>query len=104
MRSRWNPGKATGCLRAPRLGSITRLLNAMGLNWEDYLQIDAKLIRQAEFDLPCRDATRAREDLGGDIEVTPEDLIKKMVEADLEALRRAENGDAPSASVRVGAL
>jgi GDPmannose 4,6-dehydratase len=40
----------------------------------------------------CGDATKAREKLGWEPEVRFEELIKMMVEADLEAVQRAENG------------
>ncbi len=65
---------------------------AAGLNWQDYVEIDPKLIRPAEVDLLCGDATKAREILGWVPEVRFEELIKMMVEADLELVRRIEAG------------
>jgi GDPmannose 4,6-dehydratase len=64
------------------------------------VEIDPKLIRPAEVDFLCGDATKAREKLGWEPEVTFEKLIKMMVEADLEVVERAENGYAAAASVR----
>ncbi len=65
---------------------------AAGLNWQDYVEIDPKLIRPAEVDFLCGDATKAREILGWVPEVRFEELIKMMVEADLELVRRTEAG------------
>ena len=73
---------------------------AVGLDWKEYVEIDPKLIRPAEVDFLCGDATKAREKLGWEPEVTFEKLIKMMVEADLEVVERAENGYAAAASVR----
>jgi GDPmannose 4,6-dehydratase len=63
---------------------------AVGLNWQDYVEIDPKLIRPAEVDILRGDATKAREKLGWEPQVSFEELIKMMVEADLKAVRGAE--------------
>jgi GDPmannose 4,6-dehydratase len=75
---------------------------AVGLNWEEYVEIDPKLMRLAEVDLLCGDATKAREKLGWKPQVDFDELIKMMVEADLEAVQKAENGLAFAASLRNG--
>jgi GDPmannose 4,6-dehydratase len=66
--------------------------NAVGLHWEKYVEVDPKFIRPAEVDFLCGDATKAREILGWEPEVSFEELIRMMVEADLEEVQRAENG------------
>lgn len=66
--------------------------SAAGLHWKDYVEIDPKLIRPAEVDIVCGDATKAREKLGWKPKVTFEELIKIMVEADLEVVWRADKG------------
>jgi len=53
-------------------------------------------------DFLCGDATKAREKLGWEPEVSFEELIKMIVEADLEGLQKAENGFAFAASLRNG--
>jgi GDPmannose 4,6-dehydratase len=77
--------------------SIRELLElafgAVGLDWEKYVEIDPKFLRPAEVDCLCGDATKAREKLGWEPEVTFEALIKMMVEADLETVRAAGNGN-----------
>ncbi len=86
--------------------SIRELLEVafgtVGLDWEKYVEIDPKFIRPAEVDFLCGDATKAREKLGWKPEVSFEELIKMMVEADLEAVQKAENGMAFAASLRNG--
>jgi GDPmannose 4,6-dehydratase len=86
--------------------SIRELLEAafgaVGLDWEEYVEIDPKLIRPAEVEFLCGDATKAREKLGWEPQVGFEELIKMMVEADLEAVQKAENGIAFVASLRNG--
>ncbi|HUJ93589.1 MAG TPA: GDP-mannose 4,6-dehydratase [Candidatus Bathyarchaeia archaeon] len=71
---------------------------AAGLDWERYVEIDPKLIRPAEVDLLCGDATKAREKLGWQAEVTFEQLIKMMVAADLEIAQKTETAQAATAS------
>ena len=76
--------------------------SAAGLNWEKYVEVDPKFIRPAEVDCLCGDATKAREKLGWEPEVSFEELIKMMVEADLELVRAGGNGYAVAAA-RTGA-
>jgi len=72
--------------------SIRELLDVAfgcaGLNWENYVEIDPKLIRPAEVDVLCGDGTKAREGLGWEPQVSFEELIRMMVNADLELLKR----------------
>ena len=91
-------------LATGRTHSVRELLEtafaAAGLNWEEYVVIDPKLIRPAEVDFLCGNATKAREELGWEPEIGFEALIKMMVEADLGALHRPERGFAAMAEMR----
>ncbi|MDW8395819.1 MAG: GDP-mannose 4,6-dehydratase [Anaerolineae bacterium] len=60
----------------------------VGLNWQDYVVVDPKYYRPAEVDLLIGDASKARRVLGWQPEVTFEQLVRMMVDADLEALQR----------------
>jgi GDPmannose 4,6-dehydratase len=73
---------------------------AVGLDWEKYVEINPKLIRPAEVDVLCGDATKAREKLGWEPQVSFEELIKMMVEADLKIVEKAAKGNALSSLVR----
>ena len=84
--------------------SIRELLevafDAVGLDWQKHVEIDPKLIRPAEVDHLCGDATKAREKLGWEPEVGFEELIKMMVEADLVQVQKLQNQELTSPAVR----
>ena len=60
----------------------------VGLDMDKYVVIDPAFYRPAEVDVLLGDAVKAREKLGWAAEIALEDLIKEMVEADLERVRR----------------
>ena len=60
----------------------------VGLNWEDHVEVDEELLRPADVHTLCGDATRARERLGWRPEVTFEELVVMMVEADLRQVEK----------------
>ncbi len=60
----------------------------LGLDWRDYVVQDPKLFRPADVDFLVADATKARRKLGWEPTVTFEELVKMMVDADLEQLKR----------------
>jgi len=53
------------------------------LDWEKYVEYDARYIRPTEVDQLLGDATKARTELGWEPKVKFPDLVKMMVEADL---------------------
>jgi len=57
-----------------------------GLNWEDHVVVDPALYRPAEVEHLIGDATKAREKLGWTPEVSFDELVGMMVDADLAAL------------------
>ncbi|HEV2946138.1 MAG TPA: GDP-mannose 4,6-dehydratase [Gemmataceae bacterium] len=60
----------------------------VGLDWRKYVVQDPALIRPAEVDHLVGDPSKARRVLGWKPEVTFSDLIRTMVEADLEKEKR----------------
>ena len=60
----------------------------VGLDWEDHVVVDEQFFRPAEVDLLIGDPTKARTVLGWKPEVSFEELIRMMVDADLAALSR----------------
>jgi GDPmannose 4,6-dehydratase len=56
-----------------------------GLDWREFVKVDAKYFRPAEVDLLQGDASKARRVLGWAPRVTFEGLARLMVDADLEA-------------------
>ena len=61
----------------------------VGLDYRDYVVQDERFMRPAEVDLLVADATKARAKLGWAPTVTFEQLVQRMVEADLARHRRA---------------
>ncbi|HYN88003.1 MAG TPA: GDP-mannose 4,6-dehydratase, partial [Ardenticatenaceae bacterium] len=60
----------------------------VGLDYKDYVVVDEAYFRPAEVDLLVGDPSKAGRVLGWEPSVSFEELIRMMVDADLEALRR----------------
>ena len=58
--------------------------NYVGLDYREYLVTDERLYRPSEVNVLQGDASRAREKLGWSQQISFEELVKKMVEGDLE--------------------
>jgi GDPmannose 4,6-dehydratase len=65
--------------------------NHVGLNYEDYVTVDPAFLRPAEVDVLLGDPAKAKAKLGWTAEITLEQMIVEMVEADLK--RHAERGN-----------
>ena len=78
---------ATGTMHSVR-ELLEIAFSSVGLDWEKYVEIDEKLLRPAEVDHLQGDSTKAREKLGWQPEVEFGELVRIMVEADLDLLRR----------------
>jgi GDPmannose 4,6-dehydratase len=59
-----------------------------GLRWQDYVQQDARYFRPAEVDHLLGDPSKARDTLGWKPKVTFKDLVRMMVDHDLELARQ----------------
>jgi len=59
----------------------------VGLDWRKHVVIDPKFIRPAEVDMLIGDPSKARTDLGWEPEVSFEELVAIMVDADLARLK-----------------
>ncbi len=59
----------------------------VNLNWKDYVLIDPKFVRPAEVNLLLGDSSKARKKLGWKPEVSFEELVKMMVDADLKKIK-----------------
>jgi GDPmannose 4,6-dehydratase len=62
---------------------------AVGLDYQDYVVQDPRFLRPAEVDLLVADASKAKDRLGWAPQMTFEQLIARMVEADVKRHRRA---------------
>ena len=63
-----------------------------GLDWEQYVETDARHIRPAEVDLLLGDASKAKKTLGWEPKVSFRSLVEMMVDADLELAKREARG------------
>jgi GDPmannose 4,6-dehydratase len=60
----------------------------LGLDYEDYVVVDPKLLRPAEVEALLGNPGKAREKLGWSATTTLEDLIAMMVDADMQRVER----------------
>jgi GDPmannose 4,6-dehydratase len=63
-----------------------------GLDWQQYVKIDARYFRPAEVDLLIGDAAKARATFGWEPKTSFKELVRIMVDADVEALARQLSG------------
>jgi GDPmannose 4,6-dehydratase len=62
---------------------------AVDLDWKPYVKQDPRFMRPAEVDLLVGDPQKAKDQLGWEPEVDFDQLVRMMVDADLERLRGA---------------
>jgi len=60
----------------------------VGLNWKDFVQHDKRYERPAEVDLLIGNGAKAKKQLGWEAKVRFDDLVRIMVDADMELLRQ----------------
>jgi GDPmannose 4,6-dehydratase len=70
-----------------------------GLDWKKYVEIDPKLVRPAEVDYLCGDASKAKKVLGWTPKVNFKQLVEMMVDADLNQLKQTLVGRTANAGV-----
>ncbi|MDI6792154.1 MAG: GDP-mannose 4,6-dehydratase [bacterium] len=61
------------------------------LDWENYVAIDRKYLRPAEVDLLIGDPGKAKQKLGWQPKVTFKELVRIMVDADMEQVKKEHN-------------
>ncbi|MFH1568808.1 MAG: GDP-mannose 4,6-dehydratase [Gemmatimonadota bacterium] len=60
----------------------------VGLDWQDFVTVDAKFMRPAEVEVLRGDPGKARRILGWEPQVSFEQMVHTMVERDLELVER----------------
>jgi GDPmannose 4,6-dehydratase len=60
----------------------------VGLNWQDHVHVDPTLLRPADVNTLCGDASKAKSKIGWQPKVSFAKLIEMMVDADLERVAR----------------
>ena len=61
----------------------------VGLNWENHVEVDPTLLRPADVNTLCGDASKARRKLGWQPTVSFDELVAMMVDADMQRVERA---------------
>ncbi|HUK86813.1 MAG TPA: GDP-mannose 4,6-dehydratase [Terriglobales bacterium] len=74
----------------------------VGLDWREHVETDPKLLRPAEVDYLCGDASKAHRLLGWWPQIRFPDLVKRMVDSDLASLRHSMGRQAAPAPARKG--
>jgi GDPmannose 4,6-dehydratase len=73
---------ATG--RSTTVRDLCRIaFSHVGLNYENHVITSSDLMRPAEVDVLCGDASKAKRQFGWEPTISLEDMIAEMVEADL---------------------
>jgi GDPmannose 4,6-dehydratase len=81
---------ATGTSRSVR-DFVIAAFACVGIeDWQHYVEVDPALFRPAEVDVLVGDASKAHKELGWRPTVTFEELVRMMVESDLEQLAREQ--------------
>jgi GDPmannose 4,6-dehydratase len=79
---------------------LERAFDHAQLDWKKYVEIDPRYFRPAEVDLLLGDSTKARKNLGWQPRVGFEELVRMMVDADLELVRTQVHGSGISSRPR----
>ncbi len=79
---------ATGIAHTVRDLVVTAFQHA-GLDWKEHVELDKSLLRPAEVEHLIGDAGKAREQLDWEPSITFEEMVRVMVDADLERVKRA---------------
>ncbi len=71
---------------------VEEAFSLVGLDWRQYVEIDPRYFRPAEVDLLIGDSSKAKANLGWEPKVKFKELVKIMVEADIESLEHQMSG------------
>jgi GDPmannose 4,6-dehydratase len=63
---------------------LEEAFSCVGLEWQDYVKVDPKYFRPAEVDLLLGDPSKAAQKLGWKPKVTFKELVRIMVDADMQ--------------------
>jgi GDPmannose 4,6-dehydratase len=74
-----------------------------GLDWKEYVEVDARYFRPAEVDYLRADASKAGRVLGWEPAVTFDELVRIMVEADMKAAEVRLKGGAEALQFAIAA-
>jgi len=73
-----------------------------GLDWQEYVKIDPRYFRPLEVELLVADASKAEKELGWKPKVTFKELVRIMVDADMEAAGLKPRGEGKKILTKYG--
>jgi GDPmannose 4,6-dehydratase len=88
---------ATGVTHSVR-EFLDQTFSYLDLEWQQYVEIDPRYFRPAEVDLLLGDSSKARRQLGWEPKVTFAELVKLMVDGDMELAKQETARDSVSAT------
>jgi GDPmannose 4,6-dehydratase len=65
----------------------------VNLDWRDYVELDPRYLRPAEVEFLLADASRAEKELGWEPKIRFKELVRIMVDADVEAIGGTPTGE-----------
>jgi GDPmannose 4,6-dehydratase len=74
-----------------------------GLDWKEHVEVDARYFRPAEVDYLCADASKAHRVLGWEPSVAFDELVRIMVDADMNAAEARFKGGAEALQFAIAA-
>jgi len=74
---------------------VEAAFSCVGLNWHDHVRIDPHYFRPTEVDLLVGDASKARQVLNWTPRVRFQELVRIMVDADVEIAMKGDQGSSP---------
>ena len=72
---------------------VREAFSYVNLDWKEYVEIDPKYFRPTEVDFLCADISKAKKVLNWEPKVKVHELVKIMVDADMEMLGLKPIGD-----------
>lgn len=75
---------------------VQKVFNRLGLNAHDHLRIDSSLLRSLDLEVIYGDNTKAKRQLQWEYDLTPDDLIAKLIEDEVEFSQWADQHNARS--------
>ena len=71
---------------------LDEAFSIVNLDWHDYVEFDERYVRPAEVDLLIGDYEKAKKELGWEPKVKFKELVKIMVDADIQDLNDRLSG------------
>jgi GDPmannose 4,6-dehydratase len=72
---------------------LEEVFNYAGLDWQKYIKIDPRYFRPTEVEILLADASKAKRELGWRPRITFKELVKIMVDSDMELIGLKSPGD-----------